>query len=176
MPSVSVRDGATTIAYTLADLLKYHGPLFPGGVALGLRVMERGFALLSPAETIERRAVQIDTAFPGPGARDAFEMVTRAVTGERFTLDRSLGTPGMPGGKDWRYFFRLRYRGAAVELSVKHGLVRPEFLALSAKSERSPAEEAAVMAMRQDLCDRLMAAPVEAIFDGGLVAAPRAAG
>lgn len=170
MSRLTVREGGVAIDYALADLLKYHGPLFPGGVALGLKVMERAFALLAAPGTIERRDVRIETAFPGPGARDAFEMVTRAVTGDRFTLDRSLGTPDMPGGKDWRYFFRLRYRGGTAELAVRHGLVLPEFLALSAKTDRTAAEEREVMRLRQDLSDRLMAAPADQIFDGGLSA------
>jgi hypothetical protein len=34
-----------------------------------------------------RREIGFETAFGGPGARDAFEMITRAVTGDRFPID-----------------------------------------------------------------------------------------
>ena len=166
MPQLTVLEYGKPITYSFADLLKYHGMGFPGGVAQAFKVMERGFALLAEPGQIERLEVEIETAFPGPGARDAFEMVTRAVTGSRFKLDPTLGSPDILGGKNWRYFFRLRYRGGEADMSIRSGHVRPEFLELGAKKDRTPAEEERLTWLKQEMADRLMPLPAAEVYDG----------
>jgi hypothetical protein len=56
-----------------------HGRSAIGGVAHGFKVMERALPLLVGGGLPERAGIVIDSAFGGAGARDAFEMVTRAV-------------------------------------------------------------------------------------------------
>ena len=77
MTEIAVRELGRTIAYSFEDLLKYHGPGSPGGVAHAFKVMERAFGLLSPDEPPQRREIAVRTSFGGPGARDGFEAVTR---------------------------------------------------------------------------------------------------
>jgi hypothetical protein len=84
--AIVVVERGEPIAFSFADLMKYHGPGSPGGVAHAFKVMERALPLLDPEGPPERRAISIETAFAGPGARDAFEMVTRAVTEERYAI------------------------------------------------------------------------------------------
>src|SRR3954465_4977593 len=81
------------LAFTFADLMRYHGPASPGGVAHAFKVLERALPLLAPGGAVERREGVGDTAFGGPGARDAFELVLRAVTGERYRVDPALARP-----------------------------------------------------------------------------------
>ncbi len=57
------------------------------------KAMQRAFPLLDPDGPVERREITVDTAFRGPGGRDAFEMVTRAVTEDRFVIDPTLERP-----------------------------------------------------------------------------------
>ena len=80
--------------------MRYHGPSSPGGAAHAFKVLERALPLLDPDAPCERREIVVETAFGGPGARDVFEMVTRAVTGERFRVDPALARPER-GGR-WR--------------------------------------------------------------------------
>ena len=54
MTEIAVRELGRTIAYSFEDLLKYHGPGSPGGVAHAFKVMERAFGLLSPDEPPQR--------------------------------------------------------------------------------------------------------------------------
>lgn len=89
-----MRDRGTILRFDFADLLRYHGPAFPGGVAHGFTALERALPLLAPDGVPERREVRLRTAFPGPGARDAVELVTRAVTEDRFTVDPGARAPG----------------------------------------------------------------------------------
>jgi hypothetical protein len=68
--TISVLDGAELIEFAFADLMKYHGPGSPGGVAHAFKVMERAFALVAPGGPPQRRQITVRTAFRGPGARD----------------------------------------------------------------------------------------------------------
>jgi hypothetical protein len=168
MPStadtIEVLDKGHPIAYSFEDLLKYHGPGSPGGVANGFKVMERGFALLEPEGPLERREVTLATSFGGPGARDAFEMVTRAVTGDRFTHDPSLARPEL-GRERERFVFQLGYRERTVTLVIRDGYVVPEFLDLARKDGLSPDEKARFVVLKQELADRVMGADAADVFD-----------
>ena len=75
--SLLVEDGGRTIPFTFDDMMRYHGPHSPAGVAMAFKVMQRAFAELSPDAPTPRRDVIVHTAFRGPGARDGFEAVTR---------------------------------------------------------------------------------------------------
>ena len=46
--------------------------------------------MLNNGKLLERREIELVTAFPGPGGRDAFEMVTRCVTDGRLHVDKDL--------------------------------------------------------------------------------------
>ena len=53
-------------------MLRYHGGHSPGGAAIAYKVLERALPELGACE---RREIVVETAFGGPGARDAFELV-----------------------------------------------------------------------------------------------------
>ena len=108
--TIAVLDRGRRIAFSIEDLMKYHGPGSPGGVAHGFKVLERALPLLAPDGLCERRELVVDTAFGGPGARDAFELVTRAVTGDRFRVDAALALPERGRALE-RFVFRLRLPG-----------------------------------------------------------------
>ena len=81
------------LSFSFEDLLRYHGPGSPGGVAHAFKVLERALPLLEPEGLCERRELAVATAFGGPGARDAIEMATRAVTDGRFEVTGALERP-----------------------------------------------------------------------------------
>ena len=95
--AIEVVDAGRTLSFSFEDMLRYHGGGSPGGVAHAYKVLERALPLLDPSAPCERREIVIETAFGGPGARDAFELVTRAVT-ERPLPDRSSRSPGPSAG------------------------------------------------------------------------------
>jgi hypothetical protein len=161
---LEVLDQGTPIRISFQDMLKYHGPAYPGGVAHALKVMERAFPLLDPKLPPERREIVIETAFPGPGARDAFEMVTRAVTGDRYVVDPALERTER-GTTLERYVFRLRYRARAVTVVIREGYVTDEFIALSRKPGRTAEEEEHLAVLKQEMADRLTAAPAAEVYE-----------
>ena len=127
---IEVVDRGRPIEFSFDDMLRYHGGGSPGGVAHAFKVLERALPLLDPDGPCERREIAIETAFGGPGARDAFELVTRALTGERYRIDESLARPER-GRTLERFVFRLKYRDRSVTLELREGFVTEEFIDLA---------------------------------------------
>src|SRR3954452_12425171 len=69
---LEVTERGERIAFSFEDVLRYHGGHSPGGAAIAYKVLERALPELTPCE---RREIAVRTAFGGPGARDAFELV-----------------------------------------------------------------------------------------------------
>ena len=164
--SLEVLEKSRVLRFSFADLMLYHGPGSPGGVAHAYKVMERAFPLLADDGPLERREISVSTAFGGPGARDAFEMVTRAVTGDRFALDMTLARPER-GTSLERFVFRVAYRASSVTLAIRDGFVTDEFIGL-ARKERSPEEEALLDRLKLEMADRVMSSPAVDVYDATL--------
>lgn len=159
-----VLDAGRTIAFTCADVLKYHGPGSPGGVAHAFKVLQRALPLLETGGAPERREIGVRTAFPGPGARDCFECVLRAVTEDRYEVDPALERPDL-GSARTRFVFRLAYRGRAVTLTLRAGFVTDEFVGMLALHERTAEEEERLTVLKQEMADRVMSAPDDDVYD-----------
>ncbi|WNG86164.1 hypothetical protein C6A87_020115 [Mycobacterium sp. ITM-2016-00317] len=161
---LEVDDSGTVLGFTFDDVMKYHGPGFPGGVAHAVKVLERALPVLSPGAPAQRREISIVTAHRGPGVRDTFEAVTRAVTENRFTVDSALERPDR-GATLERYVFELTYRGTTVRLEIRDGFVTDEFISLARKPDRSQADEDRLTVLKQEMADRLLAAPANQVYD-----------
>jgi hypothetical protein len=152
------------LEYTFGDLLRYHGPGSPGGGANAFKVLQRALPLLSPDAPCQRREIRIETSFGGPGARDAFEMATRAITDGRFSIDGSMARAELGRARE-RFVFRLRYRGSEVTLVLREGFVTDEFIDLARTEERSADQEADLDRMKLNLAGLVMACPAEDVYD-----------
>lgn len=165
MSKLTVLDQGTLISVTFDDLLKYHGRSSIAGVAHAFKAMERAFPLLSPDQPPERGDITVESGFPGDGARDAFEMVTRAVTGDRYRVDPELAGPHVPEAPGGRFFFRIGYRGTAVDLGLRHGLVPEEFLQLACRDAPAPAEADRARQLKEEMAERLLGLPPDDVYD-----------
>lgn len=159
-----VLEAGKPLAYSFADLMHYHGFGFPGGVAHAFKVMERALPLLADGAAPERREIAIRTPFKGPGARDAFEMVTRSLTEGRYMVNPELAQPER-GETLKGYVFILSYRGREVRLRIRDGIVRDEFIALGRKSDRTAEENERLEWLKQDMADRLLSLPASEVYD-----------
>jgi hypothetical protein len=163
--TIVVLERGRPLSCSFEEILKYHGFGSPGGVAHAFKVMERAWSLLSPdGAPPERREITVETAFGGPGARDAFEFVTRAVTDGRYVVDAALGRPER-GRTLERFVFRLGYRERTVTLLLRDGYVTDEFIELARKGDRSAEEETRLAVLKQEMADRVMAAPAERVYE-----------
>ncbi len=168
MSTLTVLDDGEAISISFDDLLKYHGRSSIAGVAHAFKAMERAFPLLSPDQPPERYDITVESGFPGGGARDAFEMVTRAVTGDRYRLaPDSVGAvaPEAPGG---HFFFRLGYRGTVVDLVLRAGRVPEEFLQLACREAPTPAEAVRAHQLKEEMAERLLSLPADEVYDASL--------
>lgn len=162
--SLQLLERGQTIAFSFNDLMRYHGPGSPGGVAHAFKVLERALALLEPEGTCERREIVVETAFGGPGARDAFEMVTRAVTDGRFRVDPAMALPQRGRARE-RFVFRLAYRGRVTTLGVRDGFVSEEFIDLVRSDPRTAEQERALEVLKQEMAERVMSRPADEVYE-----------
>jgi hypothetical protein len=168
MTILVVLDQGGSISISFEDLLKYHGRSSIAGVAHAFKAMERAFPLLSPGEPPERYDITVESGFPGGGARDAFEMVTRAVTGDRYRLALEpvgAAAPEAPGG---HFFFRLGYRGTVVDLVLRAGLVPEDFLQVACKEAPTPAEAVHAQQLKEEMAERLLRLPADDVYDANV--------
>jgi len=120
--------------------------------------------LLDSGAPPERREIMVRTAFGGPGARDAFECVTRAVSEDRFVVDSTLERPER-GRTLERFVFRLAYRDRTVTLAVREGYVTDEFIELARKEGRTAEETARLDLLKAEMATRVMAVPAVDVYD-----------
>ncbi len=161
---IVVLDSGREVSFSFEEMLNYHGGSSPGGVAHAFKVLERSLPLLDPRRRVERRTIVIETAFGGPGARDAFELVTRAVSEERFVVNPALARSGYGRARE-RFVFRLGYGDRSVTLTLRQGFVTEEFIDLTRREERSADQEQRLTRMKADMAARVMAAAPEDVYE-----------
>jgi hypothetical protein len=162
--TIRVSDRGQAIEFAVEDMMKYHGFGSPGGVATAFKVLQRAFGVLSPREPPPRRSITIRTPFRGPGARDGFEMVTRAVTGDRYTIDPALARPDR-GRRLESFVFEVSIGDRSVTLLLREGFVTDEFIGLAARDRRTTDEETRLDQLKVDLARRLLAADAADVYD-----------
>jgi len=163
-PMLEVLDGDARLAFSFEDLMRYHGPGSPGGVAHAYKVLECALPLLEPAGPLQRREVAVATAFGGPGARDGFELVLRAVTGGRYRVDAALARRERGWTRE-RFTFHLAYRARTVALGVREGFVTEEFLTLARTQDPSEEQAARLDALKREMAERVMASEAADVYE-----------
>jgi hypothetical protein len=161
---VRVADQGTELGFCFADLLRYAGPGSPASLAMAYQAMRLSFPLLGDGEPLARREVRIETAYRGPGARDGFELVTRAVTDGRYLVNTALEHPER-GVTLWKFVFRVAYRDRSRTLLVRPGMVDDEFMAMARATDRTEPDDQRFNAMKLEQMRRLLAASPEDVFD-----------
>lgn len=164
MQSLQVEDGGTTIAFTFDDMMRYHGPHSPAGVAMAFKVLQRAFGELSPGVAPPRRSVVVRTAFRGPGARDGFEAVTRGVSEGRYTVDRSLLRADR-GRLLEDFVFEVAIGDRAATLVLRDGFVTGEFIDLARTENRTAEQERRLAELKAGLAGLVMSADAADVFD-----------
>jgi hypothetical protein len=161
---VTVTERGRELAFGFEDMNRYHGGGSPAGVATAFKVLQRAFSVLSPAAPPLRRSVVIRTAFRGPGARDGFEAVTRAVSDDRFAVDRTLLRSDL-GRLREDFVFAVSIGGEPVVLALREGFVTDEFLDLARTADRTAEQEAHLDGLKRQLAEHLLATPADQIYD-----------
>jgi hypothetical protein len=162
--ALTVEERGRTITFTFNDMMRYHGPHSPAGVAIAFKVMQRAFAALSPDTAPARRSVTVRTAFRGPGARDGFEAVTRAMSDGRYVVDRTLVRADR-GRLLEDFVFVVAVGGRDITLVLRDGFVTDEFIDLARTENRTDAQEHRLDELKAQLAQRVLSTGSEDIFD-----------
>lgn len=172
MANVTVRDQGEAIRISFDDIVKYHGRSSIAGAAHAFKAMERAFPLLSPDQPPDRYLIVVESGFPGGGARDAFEMVTRAVSGERYRVAPELARDDVPEAPGGHFFFRLTYGTTVVDLALRDGLVPEEFLEVACREAPSAAEAEHAQRLKEEMAARLLNLSPEQVYDAEVTSGP----
>jgi hypothetical protein len=162
--TILVQELGQHLEFSYTDMLCYAGPSSPAGVASAFKVMQRAFGALSPNQPPQRRSVVIRTPFQGPGARDGFEAVTRAVTDGRYIVDSALARPDR-GRLLQSFVFQISIAGRTATLLLRPGFVTAEFIDLAGKAERDHAEEARLDEIKAELARQILVTPAEDVYE-----------
>lgn len=161
---IEVVEQGTLLRFSFDDLLRYSGPGSPAGVAIAYQAMRLAFPLLDPDAPLARRAIAIETAFRGPGARDGFELVTRGLTDGRYLVTATLERPER-GSTLEQFVYRFGYRSRALTLLVRDGMVTDEFIAVARKDNRSPSDEQHFTELKAAHAKAVLAAAPSQVFE-----------
>ncbi|MCC7366815.1 MAG: hypothetical protein IT306_00225 [Chloroflexi bacterium] len=162
-------DADDLITLSFADVEKYHGQHSIGGAALGFQVLRAALGALYPSITPRRADIAIVSGHPGNGFRDAFEMVTRAVSRGAYTVDTS-----RPGGRHnplaaHAYSWEVTgAHGRRVELELRPGLIPFRFFELwqvVGQGVATPADWQELIQVKRSLADHALTLPLDTLFE-----------
>jgi hypothetical protein len=162
--TIRVRERGRTIEFSYDDMMRYHGGGSPAGVANAYKVLQRALPLLSPDAPPDRRSISVRTSFRGPGARDGFELVTRAVTDRRYIIDLGLARPDR-GRTVASFVFDVGLDQRSVTLLLREGFVTDEFIDLAGKDSRTDDEEGHLDVLKAQLAEAVMAADAADVYE-----------
>lgn len=157
LSTITLFEEGHPLSYTFDDLQKLHGFNAPAGIAMAIKVMEKVLPLLSEDGYVERRELSFETCFKGIGFKDSIEMMTRAVSEGRYTIDEELKKPHAHKGFRGGYVYRVSYRGKTVEVILRDGLMWHEFFRLLAEEEKSNDDLLRIAELKSNMTAGLLA-------------------
>lgn len=163
---VVVLDEGRRLGFGFEEIVRYNGGRSPGGVALAFQALALGLPLLADGSLVERREVAVRSAFGGPGVRDAFEHVLRAVTAGHYAVDPDLARRENGHVRE-RFVFAMQHEEQIVTTVLREGFVTAEFVELAGLgiAGRSPDQEARLTVLKDELTARVMAVAPADVFD-----------
>lgn len=164
---LAVRDQDGMVAIGRDDLVRYAGPGQIVASALCLRLFDRAFEDLSPGAVPHRDDIRVLVGFPGEGILDCVEMITRARTRGRLTIDTRAGPAETPPAPVGRFYFEVAIGARRRGYRLADGFFTPEFVELVTRHQDgagTPAERDVYQRAKHDLVGRLLGAPDQALF------------
>ena len=164
--TIQIRDNGTLLTIPFDACVAYHGRTSIGGLALGFRLLQHAFARLSPTVAPDRETIRVFTAFPGPGFRDAVELVTRAVTRDAYQVDLGLAVEA-PEGVVGRLYFEVTIEDRTLCLALIEGGMSAEFIELGRRHKSgnaTPEDRLRWTRLKEALADTVLAAEPGALL------------
>lgn len=141
----------------------YHGHGALAMLALTFQGLRGALARLAPeGDPVPREALAVVSGHPGPGVRDAFEFVTRAVTRGCYAVDLTLPEARYSKKADKSYSFHLSHGARKVQAVLRPGVLPPEFFDLLGAQD--PEAQRRHAALRRLIAAKVVAQEPESLF------------
>lgn len=170
---IRVKDRDAVLEISYEDMIKYHGRLNIGGVALAYKALELGLDRLLPGGEIPLRSKISFTSALGDSATgvvDGVEMASRALSRGSLSIDmncgRGIDAPQNPDGG--RFYFEVGYDGRKVGLALKEGLIPQEFtdlLRIAMDRGLKEDEQQRLQEVKEQIASKVMAVKTEDLFN-----------
>ena len=126
---IRIYDEPSDLTFVFDDLVRFHGTKSICGLTVSFKVMEAAWQELWTGAPPRREEMSVASGFPGPGTRDGFEMVTRAVSRDAFRIiPDAKPTPLVSEAAKGAYFFQLSDNRQIIELGLKPGMLPDDFI------------------------------------------------
>lgn len=127
MKDIRVRQDGEVLQIPFSACVLYHGQDSIGGLVLGYRLIQWAIDEMSPSRVPGREEIVFKTAFPGPGIRDAVEMLTRAVSRGAYEVITEVPA-GAPEGVYGHLYFEISIGEQTRRVSLVPGAVSDDFI------------------------------------------------
>ena len=163
-PVIQMRQDRDIFPYSLTATIAYHGLDSIGGVVLGFRLLQAALKNSSGSLAVDRQSISVISAFPGAGARDAFEYLSRCVSQQRFQCDTSLKHPRAQAGFEGCFYFKIKVADEVFELAPVEGQPPESFFSAGRQAFQDNAGESERLLWRQEkiqLANTLLSLPAD---------------
>ncbi|MDC7789660.1 hypothetical protein PQJ75_25320 [Rhodoplanes sp. TEM] len=165
-PTLTVEGEEDLVAIRFDAVAAYHGQAALAMLAVTFQALRVMLPALSPQRPPRRADLSVLSGHPGPGVRDAFEFVTRAVTRGAYTVDRTLPEARLCPGLDVSYSWRVSMDGRTVGAALRAGVLPDRFFDLVARGAgKNDAERSEFSALKRRIAGDVLAAAPDTLFE-----------
>lgn len=164
-PTITVIGEDEPIEIGFEAVAAYHGQAALAMLAVTFRALDVALKMLSSEQSVRRNDISVVSGHPGPGVRDSFEFVTRAVTRGAYTVDRNRPKARLMPGIDISYSFDVTVRGKTAEIALLRDALPKRFFELTFNPSRSAADDVELRLLKKDIAARTLLASAETLFD-----------
>lgn len=168
MSVIHIKDRQDMLEIGFEDICKYHGGVALMAVAVGFRCLQAAFQELFGDEIPERKNISICSGHGGPGFRDSFEYVTRAVTRGVYQVDTAYPAGQYDPFRPQSYAFVISTEsGASVEIVLNDHFLPMAFYEYLKKGREETMTETDIKIfseLKRSLAAQALATPLEELF------------
>ncbi len=164
-PVITIMGEEEPIEISFAAVSVFHGQAALAMLAVTFQAIRFALKTLVPDRLPLRSQIAIVSGHPGPGVRDAFEFVTRAVTRGVYRVDRSLPKSRLIPGLDISYSFRITIDERTAEVALREEALPERFFSLIADKSRTAQDEIELSKLKRSIAGRVLASQPDQLFN-----------
>lgn len=164
-PTIAIMGEEELIEIPFSAVAAFHGQAALAMLAVTFQAIRLAIGMLSPDRAPLRSEISVVSGHPGPGVRDAFEFVTRAVTRGVYRVDRSLQQARLAPGADISYSFRIAIDGRDADVALRQDALPARFFALNFMQSRTAADDIELSRLKRSIAAGVLAISPERLFD-----------